>query len=110
MPSGSFLVRMWSGVITTPARSLRVIMLIVAHLWHALLALACEAVRMLRPSAARCSRSCRTVPELAATVDDPPGRHVDHQGDGEQHQTGGDQRAPADVVGLPEGVGDVGGD
>src|SRR4051794_21233830 len=89
--SGSFLLRVLSGVITTPARSLFVIMLIVAHLWHALLALAGEVPRTLRLGAARCSRSCGRVPELAAAVDDRPGRHVDHQGDGKQHQTGGDE-------------------
>src|SRR4051794_39426905 len=49
---------MWSVVIATPARSLRVINVIVAHLWHALLALAREAVRTLRLGAARCRRSC----------------------------------------------------
>src|SRR5689334_15566220 len=82
---GSFLLRMLSGVILTPERSLCVIMLIVAHLRHALLALACEAVRTLRLGAARCSRSCRGVPELTTAVDDRAGRHVDHQRDGEQH-------------------------
>src|SRR3954469_7568117 len=86
---GSFLDRMLSGVMTTPGLSLS------------------RRLMPCPPSACLpgppLASSCRTVPELAAAVDDRPRCHVDHQRDAEQDQAGGDQRAAAGGVGLAEG-------
>src|SRR5258706_1104198 len=48
--------------------------------------------------------------ELATPVHDRARGHVDGEGDGEQHEAGGDQGATAEVVGLAEPAGDVRGD
>src|SRR5665647_3273070 len=65
-----------------------------------------------RRTAVDCSRTAMSVRSrvLAAPCDDPPGSQVDNERDDEERETGRDQRADAERVGLGELVGDVGRD